>query len=211
MTAQQNIQLFKKIFSELIYHTAKIEKINMTFPETKTILDGMTVAGVKTDDVQVVLNLKNACQYVIDTYDEDFSLKTMLQINRRVAYNESLEWGVLRWGNVSIGGTSYLPDIPQQSEVESFISAADLGSVQGIVTFMYQCMKRQLFWDGNKRSSILIANLLLIQRGLGCLLIKESMLEEFNQLLHNYYEKDELQPFLDWTLKHCLVKIEIEK
>lgn len=41
LTKEQNIFLAKKTIIENIYHAAKMERVNVTFPETQTILNGV--------------------------------------------------------------------------------------------------------------------------------------------------------------------------
>lgn len=60
-------------------------------------------------------------------------------------------------------------------------------------------MKSQLFWDGNKRTALIIANKDLIANGKGILAIKDKDLLEFNNLLSNYYSYDK-----DFELKNML-------
>ena len=59
----------------------------------------MSVSGISMDDVQVILNFKNAYQYVLKLpSDTTFNLMTACKINSFISYNESLEWGVLQQG-----------------------------------------------------------------------------------------------------------------
>ena len=53
--------------------------------------------GVSTDDVQTILNLKNAWQYILAA-DAPFDWTLLCKINGFVAYNESLAWGEMRTG-----------------------------------------------------------------------------------------------------------------
>ena len=69
MTREQNIFLAKKTFVELVYNTAYIEGCNVTFPQTQTIIDGAMVNGVTVDDIQTVLNLRDAWRFCIETVD----------------------------------------------------------------------------------------------------------------------------------------------
>ena len=57
LTLQQNIFLAKKLIVESIYYSARLEDCNVTFFDTKTILDGISVANLKMSDVEVILNL----------------------------------------------------------------------------------------------------------------------------------------------------------
>lgn len=64
---------------------------------------------------------------------------------------------------------------------------------------MLWMMKSQLFWDGNKRTALIIANKDLIANGKGILSIKDKDLLEFNNLLSDYYSYDK-----DFELKNML-------
>ena len=79
-----------------------MEGCNVTFPQTQTILDGMSVAGLKMNDVEVILNLRDAWGYVLKTIEEPLTLEYMNRINEFVSRNESLDWGVLRYGELGI-------------------------------------------------------------------------------------------------------------
>ena len=66
MTREQNIFLAKRNLVDNIYSNAKMEGLNITFPETKTILEGVHVPELKIDDIQCILNLRDAWKYVIN-------------------------------------------------------------------------------------------------------------------------------------------------
>lgn len=57
----------------------------------------------------------------------------------------------------------------------------------------------KFFWDGNKRTSLLLANKILVSSGAGIMTITDKYMEQFNSLLLNYYntgETGELKQFL---------------
>lgn len=96
--------LLKKSIVELIHANSRLERVNTTFLQTKTIVEGMSVGGVSMDDIQVLLNLKNAYQYILKE-QSPFSLEVAKKINAFVSDNESLDWGVVRYGDVGINYT----------------------------------------------------------------------------------------------------------
>ncbi len=96
LTLEQNIFLAKRNLVDNIYSNARMEGLNITFPETKTILDGVNVPNLKIDEIQCILNLRDAWKYAISYINEKFSLDFVCKINEFVARNESLEWGKLR-------------------------------------------------------------------------------------------------------------------
>jgi len=203
LSLTENIFLAKKLIIQAIYDGAKLEGCNITFPQTETILNGYSVAGLKMDDVQVVLNLRDAWNYVFKTIDEPISLEYWNKINGFVAHSESLEWGVLRYGQVGISGTSYIPPIPDEKDVRDKITQiifhnTNAKTERAIDLFLYGC-RSQNYWDGNKRTSLVITNKFLIQNGNGILTIPEDKLVEFGKLLTGFYEsgiKTEVKQFL---------------
>lgn len=202
LTTEQNIFLAKKQLVGSIYSSAKVEGINITFPQTQTILDGITVANLKIDDVEKILNLRDAWKYVLNSIETELSLDFIKKINSFVARNESLDWGVLRYGSVGISGTDYIPPIPEEKivlmDLFNILHSRNSVTEKALNLFMYLC-KQQLFWDGNKRTAMIVVNKYLIENGKGIFQISEKNIEEFNILLNKYYstdEKDELKNFL---------------
>lgn len=209
LTREQNIFLAKKTFVELVYNTAYIEGCNVTFPQTQTIIDGAVVNGVTVDDIQTVLNLRDAWKYCIENIDEKLTLEYVCKINEFVSRNESLQWGVLRNGRVGVG--DFIPSIPVEDEVIKEIGR--INSIEDTLEkaleyFAYAC-KQQLFWDGNKRTSTIIASKILIESGNGLLTIGKDNAEEFNTTLNNWYLNNELQPLKN-CLKKCIKTLELE-
>lgn len=203
LTREQNIFLAKKTFVELVYNTAYIEGCNVTFSQTQTIIDGAVVNGVTVDDIQTVLNLRDAWKYCIENIDNRLDLEYICKINEFVSRNESLQWGALRTGTVGVG--DFTPSIPVKEkvivELERILEIKDYIE-RAIEYFVYAC-KQQLFWDGNKRTSTIVASKILIESGNGILTIGKDNAEEFNITLNDWYLKDELQPLKD-CLKKCI-------
>ena len=201
LTREQNIFLAKKIFVELVYNTAYIEGCNVTFPQTQTIIEGAVVNGVTVNDIQTVLNLRDAWGYCIENIDAPLNLEYVCKINEFVSRNESLQWGALRTGTVGVG--DFIPLIPVKEKVIeelNRIMKINDDIERAVEYFAYAC-KQQLFWDGNKRTSTIVASKILIESGNGILTIGKDNAEDFNTTLNNWYLYDELQP-----LKNCLKK-----
>lgn len=208
LTREQNIFLAKKTFVELVYNTAYIEGCNVTFPQTQTILDGAVVNGVAVDDIQTVLNLRDAWKYCIGTVDEELTLEYICKINEYVSRNESLQWGVLRNGKVGVG--EFIPSVPEKEKVLRELERINgIGDAveKALEYFAYGC-RQQLFWDGNKRTSTIVASKILMEAGEGILTIGKDNAEEFNISLHNWYLKEEWKPLKD-CLRKCIKTLEV--
>ena len=192
-----NIDFARANVKTLIYDQAVLEGISTTFPQTDAILENGVVNGVRAQDVQKILNLKHAWEFILD---KDVLLsETNYYVLAHIAgmVNEGFytNGGTIRGVPVTIGGTSYVPPIPLEVDVKETIrdilhSKDD--EVEKAIRLCLYCMKTQVFIDGNKRASIIFANHYMIQKGKGLLVVPEAKVEDFKKLLVAYYEgKDE--------------------
>ena len=210
LTPSQNIFLAKRNIVSNIYNSAKLEGCNVTFPETQTILDGVNVGSVTLDDIQTVLNLRDAWQFTIANLAEAFNLDFICKVNAHVSRNESLQWGVLRTGKVGISGTDYVPPVPIKEAVDAEIARIlniKSATKRAITFFLWAC-HAQLFWDGNKRTSMICANKLLIEAGAGILTVKDTHIMEFNKRLLQYYNSGDMSVIDQWLYDNCIDGIE---
>lgn len=194
------------IIKKLIYMASKIEGLNLTKEEVINILDGVNVPNVKIDEINTILNLRDAWKYRLDNINEEVSLELILKVNSYVSRNKSLSWGTLRTGNVGISGTDYIPKIPEEKEVlkeiDNILAIPDI-TLRSIKYMLYGT-RNQLFWDGNKRTSMIIANKIMIMNGKGIILVKDENLLEFNKLLTDYYTKGEDTKIIEFLYNKCI-------
>ena len=142
----------------------------------------VNVPTLKLDEINCILNLWDAWKF---TLTNKVNLDFIGKINSFVSRNESLEWVVLRNGQVDINGVDYIPSIPIKEEVSKKIEEilSEDNAIKRSIYLMLYLMRSQIFWDGNKRTSMLVANKILIQNGCGIISIKEENIFEFNGLL----------------------------
>lgn len=57
LTQEQNISLLNSMLTFCIYNSARLEGINITYPDTQTILDGINISSIRLDDITCILNL----------------------------------------------------------------------------------------------------------------------------------------------------------
>lgn len=202
LTPEQSIFLAKKLWDENVYCSLKMENRAVTFPQTKTILNGVNVPGVHLDDIQAILNMRDAWRYLFSTIDEPVTLDYMCKLNEFIARNEALEWGKLRTGSVGISGTDYIPPVPRYEDAQTALNEImrkDTTPTQKALEAFVWGARGQLFWDGNKRTSLTLANKIMVSAGVGVLTISDKHMEQFNVLLLDYYntgEADALKNFM---------------
>lgn len=191
LTPAQSLFLAKKKWDENVYCGMKMENRAVTFPQTQTILNGVNVPNVQLDDIQAILNMRDAWKFLLNTVDEEVTFEYWCKLNEYIARNEALEWGMLRTGMVGISGTDYEPPVPDRTKTETeltaILSAKDASATDKALEAFTWGTRGQFFWDGNKRTSLVLANKILISSGAGILTITDKFMEEFNSLLLDYY------------------------
>ena len=196
-----------------IYDQAVLEGVATSFPQTEEIIDNGKISGVTATDVQKILNLKHAWEFILDrdviASRSDYYM--LSHIARVVNEGFFAEGGRIRGVPVTIGGSSYVPPLPNELDVKEkireIIEESDEVINTAIKLCLY-CMKTQIFLDGNKRASVIFANHYLISHGGGFLVIPEKEVPEFKRLLVKYYEGEDITVIADFMKKYCSKKIE---
>lgn len=196
-----------------IYDQAVLEGVATSFPQTEEIIDNGKISGVTATDVQKILNLKHAWEFILDrdviASCSDYYM--LSHIARVVNEGFFAEGGRIRGVPVTIGGSSYVPPLPNELDVKEkireIIEESDEVINTAIKLCLY-CMKTQIFLDGNKRASVIFANHYLISHGGGFLVIPEKEVPEFKRLLVKYYEGEDIAVIADFMKKYCWKKIE---
>lgn len=203
LTPAQSLFLVKKKWDENVYCGMKMENRAVTFPQTQTILNGVNVPNVQLDDIQAILNMRDAWKFLLNTVDEEVTFEYWCKLNEYIARNEALEWGMLRTGMVGISGTDYEPPVPDRTKTETeltaILSAKDASATDKALEAFTWGTRGQFFWEGNKCTSLVLANKILISSGAGILTITDKFMEEFNSLLLDYYntgKSETLKQFL---------------
>lgn len=192
-----NIDFARANVKSSIYDQAILEGIATTFPDTETILENGKVRGMSANDVQKILNLKHAWEFIMDK--DVVASKTDYSVLCYIAglVNEGFYTygGRIRSVPVAIGGSDYVPPISIEVDVKEKISEiidSKLSAIDKAIELCLYCMKTQAFNDGNKRAAVIFANHYLISQGEGLLVIPEKRVSEFKKMLVGYYEgKDE--------------------
>ena len=208
MTQEQNIFLAKRNIVDSIYKSSHIEGIDITFPETQKIFDGGNVSKLRIDEIQTINNLKHAWLFVLNSINNKNDLNLLKTINSIVGSNLVDKAGNKRNYNVSVGGTDYKPEIPDEKKVEKYINDTISDSSKTItdraITIMCYLMRTQFFNDGNKRTSMLFANKILIENGKGIISVSVDKDVEFGNKILEFYETNDNTKLKQFIYDECL-------
>lgn len=196
-----------------IYDQAVLEGVATSFPQTAEIIDNGKVSGMTATDVQKILNLKHAWEFILDrgvvASCSDYYM--LSYIARLVNEGFFTEGGRIRGVPVTVGGSSYVPPLPNELDVKEKIqkiAEQDDEPINIAIELCLFCMKTQIFLDGNKRAAVIFANHYLISHGGGFLVIPEKEVSKFKQMLVKYYEGEDIAVIADFMKVYCWKKLD---
>ena len=95
-----------------------------------------------------------------------------------------------------------------EQQLDSFLQQPVSAAEKAITLFCWGT-RGQFFWDGNKRTSLILANKILLEAGAGMLTITEKNMEEFNRLLVNFYNTGAAEELMQFLYDRALQGIDI--
>ena len=208
LRVMQNLDLARASMKENIYDQAVLEGVATSFPQTEDIIDNGTVNGMTAQDIQKILNLKHAWEFILDPdiimVKSDYYL--LCHIAKLVNEGFFIDGGRIRSLPVTIGGCSYVPPIPLEIDIKDNILNilnSEMDDIDISVELCLYSMKAQIFLDGNKRASVIFANHYLIAHGQGFLVIPEKEVSEFKKRLVSYYEGEDPEVIREFLKENC--------
>lgn len=206
----------KKYAENLINSMAIIEKVNFTKSDLENIIEYKVMEKVDLYDVQTILNLKTAWEDIMRTLDKKLTLDYIIDINKTIASHQALKVGDIRDGVNSVGGLFEI-ETPNKELILKFIDKINKIITEGnnikieniAICLFYTLVINQWFYDGNKRTGFAIMNKILIQNGIGLVLITEELEKKFSEKLFLCYkEKGEKskREFIEFIKNYCYIK-----
>ena len=185
---------------------AVLEGIATTFAETEDIISGLKVRGIDDEDARKIVNLKRAWDFILNeftiTAKTDFAL--LCEINKIIEDGFLYNAGKIRSVPVRIGGTTWSPNIPIESQIKEELSdilSRHDSKTEIAISLLLYVMRKQIFLDGNKRTAVIFANHYLISNGVGVIFIDDQTTDEYKKLLIDFYETNNVS-----GIKHFLEK-----
>ena len=209
-----NLDFARANMKTSIYDQAVLEGVSTTFPQTEDIIENGTVNGMTVGDVQKILNLKHAWEFVLDEdvilAESDYYL--LCHIAKLINEGFYSNGGRIRGVPVTIGGCSYIPPIPIESTVKEKLKTiveSENDDIDKAVALCLYIMRTQVFIDGNKRAAVIYANHFMISHGLGLLVVPEKEVSEYKKLLVMYYENNDITEISDFLKSRCWRKMDV--
>lgn len=208
----QNIDFAKRSLVDTIYKQAILEGVATTFADTESIIEGGKVNNMTSEDILKIVNLKHAWEFILNKNvilsNTNFAL--LCEINKIVEEGFYYSAGKVRNVPVTIGGTTWKPDLPIESVIKEELERIfnrKMDDVDRAIELLLYTMKKQIFIDGNKRTSVIYSNHYLISKGKGIIAIPAELTEEFKDLLIPYYEGKDEKRIKKFIKEKCYMSI----
>ena len=215
LTREQNVFIAKRNIVDYIWKSANLEGIGVTYPETQVIYDGGIVNGLTVDKIIAINNLKYAWAFILENKDIDYDFKFLLHLHKLTCDKLVLEQnlGKLRTTPVNIGGTTWKPLFPIESqikeELEILLNQTEKTKTEIAIEIMLWIMRRQMFIDGNKRVGMLFANKIMIDNGCGIITISQENQPTFFEKLIKFYESGDNTDLKNWIYETSIDGIDL--
>lgn len=208
MYINQAIEMAKRLMVDSIWKSANLEGLGTTFPKTEMILENIPVDTSK-EEVLFIVNMKRAWQFLIDNIEYRNCLAFLRELNKLVGLGIFYGAGEIRKLPVSIGGTNWIPDTPQEGVLYDTISELEGVEDVELRALKYFCFiaRTQMFIDGNKRVAQLMANKVLIENGIGIFQIPIEAIETFKKLLIAFYESNSDAQIISFMQEYCIKRV----
>ena len=215
MTLEENIFVEKRNMVDSIWKSANLEGIAVTYPETEIIIDGMAVQNMYIKDINSVVNLKHAWNFLLENVEYPIDLGYLCKLHQYLGEANVIPFpGVVRTSGVNMGGTSWKseerPDKERIQDNIKEILETKSPTERAMDIFLY-LTRQQIFYDGNKRLATLAANQIMIQNGVGLLSVPIEKQKEFKDKLITYYETNQTEDLKKFLYDFCIEGIHFEK
>lgn len=207
-----NIDFARKHLADTIYKQAILEGVATTLSDTESIIEGGKVNDMSSEDIMKVVNLKHAWEFILNKNvilnKSDYNI--LRTINKLVEEGFYYSAGKLRTTPVKISGTNWTPDIPIESMVKEEINKileSNQSAIEKAINLLLYSVKKQMFLDGNKRTSVIYANHYLIGKGKGIIVIPVEKIDKYKSLLIKYYETNDEIEIKKFLIDECYIRI----
>ena len=202
--------ILNRLLIDLSWNSSRLEGYTYSLLETKRLIElGENAVGKDASEAQMILNHKEAIEYIIESAAEaTISSHEVCSIHALLSENllgDPSASGRIRQIAVGVGGTNYMPlENPHilKEYFQLFIDKLNLIEDPFEQSFfsLVQLSYMQAFEDVNKRTARLVANIPLIKKNLNPLSFMDVDPEAYVKALLGVYEKNDVSLFIDLYL-----------
>ncbi len=148
--------------------------------------------------------------------EETLTLDYVKKFNAIVSAQDALVPGELQKGSsiVQIGTSEdFVPESvdagKEQKFLKDLLSSSLKSTTDKAMTLMYHYIRGQIFGDGNKRASTLVANKLMIDNGAGLINVPLNHWHKWNELIADFYRTNDMNVIKKWTYDNGIQGVQL--
>ena len=211
MNKEDNIFFAKRKLVDNIYKSANLEGIAVTFADTYSFMNNVNTGNISIDDMLKLKGLKDGWEYILKTIDEDLTVEYIKKIHFEVCKGQNINpLGEFRDKGVGITGTSWRPKMPEECNYDEELKdiLSNENKLDMCIELFCWIQRNQMFLDGNKRVTNLIANKEMIKSGQGIISVPIELIGEYFLKLNKYYETNDTKELKEFIYNNCVDGIE---
>lgn len=208
-----NIELVKTLarraLSDSIWKSCLIEGLHTAFSTVEVVMySPSSKVLTSTYEVEFILNMKDAWGYLFEDLGEPNALNTLMQFNKIVGWRLFYNAGEIRHHGVTVMGSIAKFPIPVRTDIVEELKQLSTieDPVAKAVSYFCYIAKKQMFADGNKRVAQLVCNKILVESGIGYLVIPADEIATLCKYLVEYYDTDNVNNLFDFLMS-CIVYV----
>lgn len=207
MTIKNNKFFLESKLVDVIYRSANLEGIAVTFADTYAFMNNVNTGKISVDDMFKLKGLKDAWVYVMESLDAKLNIDYIKKIHFEGCKGQNIfPLGDFRDRGVGITGTSWRPKLPSECNYD-----LELQKLLKIENPLDRCLslfcwiqRSQMFLDGNKRVANIVANKEMIRNGQGIISVPVEKIAEYLGYLINYYETNDMTTLKNWLYENAV-------
>lgn len=193
-------------YTEITYNALNIEGVAVTIAETQDLLNNKNIYSLKDTDNLTATNFINSLSYINSIIEKGFDkyelIEYMKRINLYLLHGLHSEAGNIRYSNIKVSGSNYIPKIPVEFEIREDIMKNIDNILDDPLELYCYITRNQIFADGNKRTALLITNLLLYNDN-KYFSVDEEYADEYRIELVEMYETGNTEKF-KWYMQRYI-------
>lgn len=213
LTKESNVILARRMITENVYRSARLEGIETTYFDVEDILNNRGCANLTPNEITTIVNLKRAWEFILDkeNLDREIDFAFMQDLHRILGSGlETLNWneiGRFRTEGILISGTNWRPSTPNPERMWKELNDIKKNPIitERAFDINLWCCKTQAFKDCNKRVSSFLANHELIKNAQGIFSVPDDKCNMYKNLLIKYYESDDSIEIKEFIYNYCYI------
>lgn len=185
-------------YAEIAYNALNIEGVAVTIAETQDLLNNKNIYSLKDTDNLIATNFINSLSYINSIIEKGFDkyelIEYMKRINLYLLNGLHSEAGNIRYSNIRVSGSNYIPKIPVEFEIREDIMKNINNILEDPLELYCYVTRNQIFADGNKRTALLMVNLILYKNN-KYFSVDEEYADEYRVKLIEMYETGDTKKF----------------